>query len=133
MTNMRSFFGFLAVIVLVTVAFGLYVYSLSSCTDSTLSAIECHKLYLAFGVLFTVAIMLALGAGFFALVPAKDDKDSPGRPIFDTFAKTLPPIATLVLGYYFGSAQTTAQAVKGATPKANAVSASAPEAAASAK
>ena len=73
---------------------------------------ECYKLYMAFGVLFAVAVVLALGAGLYALVPPNAEGDHPGKDIFDTLSKTLLPVVTLVLGYYFGSSQT--NAVQGA-------------------
>ena len=105
MEKHKSFFSFLAVLVVAGVGFGFYVSTLQSCGSqgSTLPVMECHKLYMAFGVLFAVALMLALGAAFYALVPPPDEKDHPGKQIFDTLAKTLLPIVTLVLGYYFGS------------------------------
>ena len=108
MEEKKPFFTFVAMLVLLCAAFGAYVATLKSCSDPTnqLPVLECHKLYLAFGVLFAVAIMLALGAAFYALIakPA-DAADHPGKQIFDTLSKTLVPVITLVLGYYFGSAQ----------------------------
>ena len=130
---MKAFFAFLAAILIAGIGFGFYVSGLEPCSKSTLGGLECHKLYLAFGVLFAVAIMLALGAAFYAFVPANGGAgDPPGKQIFDSFMKTLAPIATLVLGYYFGSTQTTTQSTKDEKPvtAAPAVAAGASEAAA---
>jgi hypothetical protein len=102
----KAFFAFLGLIMLAAVAFGFYVKSLDSCSTSELGSVECHKLYLAFGVLFAVALMLALAAAFYAFVPPPTGaNESPGKVILDSFVKALIPIVTLVLGYYFGSAQ----------------------------
>ncbi len=103
----RSFFAFLAVLFVMCGGVGFYVFQLDSCARqaAALPVMECYKLYLAFGVLFAVAIMLALGAGFYVLVPAPASGEHPGKQIFDTLSKTLLPVITLVLGYYFGSTQ----------------------------
>ena len=108
MQTNKPFFVFVAILAAICVGFGVYVATLKSCSDpgNTLPVLECHKLYLAFGVLFAVAIMLALGAGFYALLDAPaGSSDHPGKQIFDTLSKSLVPVITLVLGYYFGSAQ----------------------------
>lgn len=112
MGSNKSFFGFLLVLFVMCAGMGTYVYSIPSCQAmaSSFPIMECYKLYMAFGVLFAVAIMLALGAGFYALVPPPANGDHPGKQIFDTLSKTLLPVVTLVLGYYFGSAQAAAQA-----------------------
>lgn len=103
----KSFFIFLGVLTLLTICFGVYVHDLKSCVEQAplFPIVDCHKLYLAFGVLFAVAIMLSLGAAFYALVPPPATGDHPGKQIFDTLSKSLLPVVTLVLGYYFGSAQ----------------------------
>ena len=115
---MKAFFVFLGVLLVAGIAFGLYISNLDSCavmaarTTSAFTELECHKLYLAFGVLFAIALMLALGAGFYAfLPPPQNATDNPGKLVFENFSKIFPPIITLVLGYYFGSSQT-AQSIK---------------------
>jgi hypothetical protein len=110
--NFRPFYFFLAAVLIAVIAFGLYVRELTDCSTSLIGPLECHKLYLAFGVLFAIVIMLIIGAGLYALVPAPTSGEAPGKSIFDGFIKVLPPIATLVLGYYFGSTQTTAKSVE---------------------
>jgi hypothetical protein len=123
MNSNKSFFAFLLVLFVMCAGVGLYVFNISSCAEqaATFPIMECYKLYMAFGVLFAVAIMLALGAGFYALVPPPPSGDHPGKQIFDTLSKTLLPVITLVLGYYFGSAQvgvkpTAEKGVQGETP-----------------
>lgn len=108
--NYKPFYLFLAAVLVAVISFGIYVGSLTSCNLSAIGALECHKLYLAFGVLFAIVIMLVIGAGLFALLPPPASGDAPGKTIFDGFIKVLPPIATLVLGYYFGSTQTGSKA-----------------------
>ena len=106
--------SFVAALLFAGIAFGLYVSGLDKCSvmaarNAGFTELECQKLYLAFGVLFAVALLLLLSAAFYAFVPAPTGAtDSPGRQIFENFVKILPPIVTLVLGYYFGSAGTNA-------------------------
>jgi hypothetical protein len=111
---MKAFYVFLVVLLLACAGFGWYVHEIDSCakmsaeSKSGFTDFECHKLYFAFGVLFAIAIMLALGAGIYALVPPPAaGSDNPGKSIFEGFLKLWPPIITLVLGYYFGSSQGT--------------------------
>ncbi len=106
---MKAFFGFVGALLIAGIAFGLYISSLDKCSvmaagSSGITDIECHKLYLAFGILFAIALLLLLAAAFYAFVPApQGSTEVPGKQIFDNFTKILPPIITLVLGYYFGS------------------------------
>jgi hypothetical protein len=106
---MRAFFTFVGALLVAGIAFGLYISGLEKCSviaagGSGITAIECHKLYLAFGVLFAIAILLLLAAAFYAFVPAPTGvSEAPGKLIFENFIKIFPPIITLVLGYYFGS------------------------------
>jgi ABC-type dipeptide/oligopeptide/nickel transport system permease component len=110
MNTHKPFFAFLILLVLLCAGVGFYAYRIDSCAANAavFPVMECYKLYMAFGVLFAVAVILALGAGFYALVPPHSQGDHPGKAIFDTLSKTLLPVVTLVLGYYFGSAQVTA-------------------------
>lgn len=106
---MKAFFLFVGALLVAGIAFGLYVSGLDKCSvmaarNTGFTELECHKLYLAFGVLFAVAILLLLSAAFYAFVPPPQGAhEHPGKQIFDNFMKVLPPIVTLVLGYYFGS------------------------------
>jgi hypothetical protein len=108
--NYRPFYLFLLAVFGCVIGFGVYVSSLTNCNESKIGPLECHKLYLAFGVLFAIGVLLVVGAGLFALLPAPSSGDAPGKSVFDGFIKVLPPIATLVLGYYFGSTQTETKA-----------------------
>ena len=72
---MKAFFTFVGALLIAGIAFGLYISGLDKCSvvaasNSGITAIECHKLYLAFGVLFAIAILLLLAAAFYAFVPA---------------------------------------------------------------
>lgn len=127
MDKLKPFFVFLTLLVALCAGVGVYAYRIDSCATNAAAfpIMECYKLYMAFGVLFAVAVVLALGAGLYALVPPNAQGDHPGKDIFDTLSKTLLPVVTLVLGYYFGSSQTsTAQlAPLGAAPSQAAASA----------
>ena len=109
MKGKEAFFLFLLVIVAAGFGFGYYAKDIRCSTVVSISGLECFRLYLAFGVLFAVAVLLALAAAFYALIPPPDQGESPGKQIFDTFSKSLLPVVTLVLGYYFGSSQTNSQ------------------------
>jgi hypothetical protein len=115
MQDHKSFFVFLAVLALAGVGFGYHVSTLQDCGAETskLPATECHRLYLAFGVLFAVGLLLSLGAAFYVLIPTPSDgKPHPGKDVFDTLSKSLLPVVTLVLGYFFGNASSTVAAGK---------------------
>lgn len=112
MKDKLPFFLFLLLVVAAGVGFGYYASDIKCSAVTSISGLECFRLYLAFGVLFAVAVLLAIAAAFYALIPPPAQGDNPGKQIFDTFSKSLLPIVTLVLGYYFGSSQSTATAVK---------------------
>ena len=104
---------FLGILLLVFVAFLLYIAWLTPCSPSEqiakgmvsgdFTVFECHKLYLSFGVLFAVVMMLLLSAGLYVFVRPTAGQEDPAKNVFDTFSKVLLPIATLILGYYFGT------------------------------
>lgn len=74
------------------------------CDDSNGFDVQCHKMYMSFGVLFCIGIMLLASGGFYVFLPKPSTgTDYPAKEVFDSFAKQLIPIATLVLGYYFGT------------------------------
>lgn len=121
---MKSFFLFLGVLVLAGLGFGFYANGISCKPGSTsVTVLDCYRLYLAFGVLFAVAMLLALSAAFYVLIPAPAAPAShPGQQVFDTMAKSLLPVVTLVLGYYFGSSQAPSAQEKAAEQTAPAAS-----------
>lgn len=127
MDTLKPFFVFLTLLVLLCAGVGVYAYHIDSCvqTRDYLPVVECYKLYMAFGVLFAVAVILALGAGIYALIPPNGQGDHPGKNIFDTLSKTLLPVVTLVLGYYFGRSQVASSArapdVQPSSPAASSV------------
>jgi len=123
MKGKESFFLFLLVVVVAGFGFGYYAKDIQCSKVVSISGLECFRLYLAFGVLFAVAVLLAVAAAFYALIPPPEQGENPGKQIFDTFSKSLLPVVTLVLGYYFGSSQTNSQS-KEKAPESPASSAS---------
>ncbi|MCE4553987.1 hypothetical protein [Pelomonas cellulosilytica] len=97
------FFLFLLILVGAGIGFGFYAKDIDCRTVTSIAGLECYRLYLAFGVLFTVAVLMAMAAAFYVLVPPPAAGGHPGQSVFDTFAKSLVPVVTLVLGFYFGS------------------------------
>jgi hypothetical protein len=77
--NFKPFYLFLTAVFLTVVASGVYVSKLADCNASSIGALECHKLYLAFGVLFAIVVMLVIGAGLYALLPPPQSGDGPGK------------------------------------------------------
>ncbi|QBQ55389.1 diguanylate cyclase domain-containing protein [Nitrosococcus wardiae] len=64
---------------------------------------EVRRLYFAAGVLSVLAFLLILGIAVCTWGPsAEKDGEAPGKLVFDSLIKVLPPIITLVLGFYFG-------------------------------
>ena len=68
---------------------------------------ESSRLYFAAGVLAFLAFifMVAMLIYAFGGDGAAGSGDSPGKVIFDSCVKVLPPIATLIIGFYFGAYQ----------------------------
>jgi hypothetical protein len=87
---------------------------------------EASRLYFAAGVLAFIAFifMLAMLIYAFGGDAAAGGADSAGKIIFDSCVKVLPPIATLIIGFYFGAYQA------GSRPQAAAPAAQAAPAAA---
>ena len=57
---------------------------------------ELRKLRLAEGTLVVIAVLFLLSMIAVCLIPTKES-----NLVFDTCRQTLPPIVTLILGYYF--------------------------------
>lgn len=86
---------------------GIFVWHIRDlkCDDTNGFDVPCHKMYMSFGVLFCIGILLLTSGGLYILLPPPSDNASfPAKDVFDSFTKQLIPIATLVLGYYFGTA-----------------------------
>ncbi len=112
MKDKIPFFSFLVLVGLSGVGFAYYAKDISCTQITSIAGLDCFRLYLAFGVLFAVAVLLAVSAAFYALLPPPAQGEHPGKQIFDTMAKSLLPIVTFVLGYYFGSSQTASQSAQ---------------------
>ena len=65
---------------------------------------EGARLYFAAGVLAFIAFIFVVAMLIYAFgEPGAAGSDSPGKIIFDSCVKVLPPIATLIIGFYFGA------------------------------
>lgn len=64
---------------------------------------EVRRLFFAAGVLGVLSFLLILGIAVLVWgPPAQGGGEAPGRLVFDSLIKVIPPIITLVLGFYFG-------------------------------
>lgn len=92
----------------------------------TMSEFEKSKMYFAASVLAFLAFIFILAMIFYALgpEPSQPSIESSGKTIFDACVKVIPPLVTLIIGFYFGASQnspllpTTAN-VAATTPQAN--------------
>ncbi len=66
------------------------------------SYFEVRKLFFAAGVLAVLGFMLILSIAVYMSLSQSNPAISAGKDIFDSMVKVVPPIITLVLGYYFG-------------------------------
>lgn len=81
------------------------------------SYFQVRKLFFAAGVLAVLAFMLLLSiAVYMSMSLAQPPAGQAGKEIFDSMIKVIPPIMTLVLGYYFGQQTLVKQ---GSNPGAN--------------
>jgi hypothetical protein len=64
------------------------------------SYFEVRRLFFAAGVLAVLALMLLVSIAIYAT--SQTSNQGSGKDIFDSMIKVVPPIITLVLGYYFG-------------------------------
>ena len=69
---------------------------------------ESSRLYFAAGVLAFLAFIFVFAMLIYAFGGdgAAGPTDAPGKVIFDSCVKVLPPIATLIIGFYFGAYHT---------------------------
>jgi hypothetical protein len=66
---------------------------------------EVRRLFFAAGVLAMLGFLLILGVAVYVWgPPAQGGGEAPGKFVFDSMIKIIPPIITLVLGFYFGQA-----------------------------
>lgn len=73
----------------------------------TMKEIEKSKMYFAASVLAFLAFIFMLAALLYALAPKamNGSTDSAGKEIFDACVKIIPPMVTLIIGFYFGASQ----------------------------
>jgi hypothetical protein len=71
----------------------------------TFSEFEKSRLYFAAAVLAFLAFIFMLSMIFYAFgpEPSNGTTESAGKSIFDSCVKVIPPIVTLVIGFYFGA------------------------------
>ena len=82
-----------------------------------------QKLLFAAGVLTGLALLFAFSITVYVWGPssAANGAEPPGKVVFDACVKIIPPIITLVLGYYFGATSVVSQKDVG-EPKVTATS-----------
>ena len=102
-------FGYLvAAIVVLVGGFMLYIKSLKcdkEVLDIAFNSFECHRMYMSFGLLFGILMVLIISAGLYVFITtdaAKPGDKNAAKEVFDTFSKGLLPIVTLIIGFYFG-------------------------------
>ncbi|BCT69530.1 hypothetical protein [Nitrosospira sp. NRS527] len=68
---------------------------------------DMSKMYFAAAVLAFLAFifMLSMIVYAFGPEPKSPSIDSPGKTIFDSCVKIIPPLVTLIIGFYFGTSQ----------------------------
>ena len=64
---------------------------------------EMSRLYFAAGTLAVLSFIFLISMILYAFGPTPAGVESPGKVIFEACAKVIPPIVTLVLGFYFGA------------------------------
>lgn len=97
----------IAVIAALLVFTGVFMYYISHRQPPAgAEPFEYYRMFFAYGILVAIAVLLVLAAALYFLAgsTAKPENQA-GKEIFDSFIKILPPIATLVIGYYFGTTQ----------------------------
>ena len=71
---------------------------------------EMSKMYFAAAVLAFLAYIFMLSMIVYAFSPEHTSStEPPGKTIFDACIKIIPPLVTLIIGFYFGTSQGTNQ------------------------
>ena len=102
-----------AIALLVVSALAAYVaYGMFSV--GTMKEFEMSKMYFAAAVLAFLAFIFMLAVIIYGLGPeaAPSSAEAPGKAIFDACVKVIPPIATLIIGFYFGTTQDRTRSVQ---------------------
>ncbi len=72
----------------------------------TMQKFEMSKLYFAASILAFLAYIMILAMIFYAFGPTVNPPaESAGKNIFDACISVIPPIVTLIIGFYFGASQ----------------------------
>lgn len=90
----------------------------------TMKEYEKSKMYFAAAVLAFLAFIFLLSMILYAMgpEPTVPGTEAPGKAIFDACVKVIPPIVTLIIGFYFGASQERAGGTAAAaSPPASAV------------
>ncbi|MFT3813125.1 MAG: hypothetical protein QM740_07065 [Acidovorax sp.] len=76
---------------------------------------EKSKMYFAAAVLAFLAFIFLLSMILYAFGPGTlpGASEAPGKVIFDACVKIIPPMVTLIIGFYFGSAHERTMAAQG--------------------
>jgi hypothetical protein len=101
----------------------------------TMPTFEMSKMYFAAAILAFLAFIFMLAIIVYALGqdPEQAGVDSPGKVIFDACVKVIPPMVTLIIGFYFGTQAPAAPGAPNApNPPQKVAAAAGPPAAASA-
>lgn len=89
-------------VLVASLRFGLFRQSkLSPITYDAESFFAVQRLFFAAGVLPVLAFMLMLSFAVYFRIGQEGNPINAGQEVFDSMVKVIPPIITLVLGYYF--------------------------------
>jgi hypothetical protein len=64
---------------------------------------EMSRLYFAAGTLAVLAFLFLMSMIFYVFGPETSEGEAPGKAVFDACVKVIPPIVTLIIGFYFGA------------------------------
>lgn len=73
----------------------------------TMPELEKSKMYFAASVLAFLAFIFLISIIIYAMgpEPTVQSVEPPGKLIFDSCVKIIPPLVTLIVGFYFGASQ----------------------------
>lgn len=82
---------------------------------------EMSKMYFAAAVLAFLAFIFILAIIVYAFGPeaTPPSNETPGKTIFEACVKVIPPLVTLIIGFYFGTSQNIAGRPSENVPAAN--------------
>ena len=96
---------FVITLVVVTLLAGGVAYGMFSV--GSFSQFEKSKLYFAAAILAFLAFIFLFAMLFYAVGPEATvaNTEPPGKVIFDACVTVIPPLVTLIIGFYFGTSQ----------------------------